>query len=433
MSEEKKKFKIVTLGCRTNQYESQAYQDQLEAMGYVPAKEGEIADISIVNTCTVTESADSSSRHEIRQLAKETAGNKLIVTGCYAERQPDTIQQIGGVTHLIPNRDKENLLNIVFPEEELPEFSIKRFDSHTRAFVKVQDGCNSYCTYCIIPYVRGRSRSRTIDEIVREVESIIANGYKEVVLTGINIGDFDGNRPDGEKADCLADLVRAVDKVSGLERLRVSSIDPDEIDDNLLDAIINGRHTCHSMHMVLQSGSNVILKRMNRKYTRQIFMATADRLRQACPDFTFTTDVIVGFPGETDVDFEETLSVMREIKFAKVHMFPYSDRPRTRAALMPNKVPQEIIKIRKQEILKVSEQIAFELRDNYVGRRMTILTENVDNKAAPGEIAGHTGNFLMVRVKGGKYAANELVEVDLIENTPMGLTGKAVCKENQEF
>lgn len=425
MNVEKKKFKIVSLGCRTNQYESQAYQDQLEAMGYVAAQEGEIPDISIVNTCTVTESADSSSRHEIRQLAKKAQGGKLVVTGCYAERQPELVKEIGGVTHVVSNRDKENLLEAVFPETELPEFSIKRFDSHTRAFVKVQDGCNSFCTYCIIPYVRGRSRSRTIDEVLREVESLIANGFKEVVLTGINVGDFDGNRPEGEDADTLADLVRAVDQVPGLHRLRVSSIDPDEVDDNLLDAIIRGRHTCHSMHIVLQSGSNVILKRMNRKYTRQIFMDTVDRLRNACPDFTFTTDVIVGFPGETDADFEETLAVMREVKFAKVHMFPYSDRPRTRSALMPNKVPQEVIRERKQEVLRVAEQIAFDLRNDYIGRRMTVLTESVD-KHFPDEISGHTDNFLMVRVQDSGLTSNELIDVQLTENTPSGLIGKPI-------
>lgn len=422
-SDKNKTFKIVTLGCRTNQYESQAYQDQLIGMGYVEAKEGETPDISIVNTCTVTESADSSSRLAIRQLAKQNDGKPLIVTGCYAERQSEIVSQIGGVSHVVPNRNKESLLGTIFPEAELPEFSIKRFEAHTRAFVKVQDGCDSYCTYCIIPYVRGRSRSRTIDEVVRETEALIANGYKEVVLTGINIGDFDGNRNENEKPDCLADLVRAVDKVPGLKRLRVSSIDPDEVDDNLLDAIIHGQRTCHSMHIVLQAGSNVILKRMNRKYTRQIFMNTIDRLKSASPDFTFTTDVIVGFPGETDGEFAETLNVMREVKFAKVHMFPYSDRPRTRAALMPNKVPQEIIRERKQEVLRLSEQIAYDLRNEYIGRRMMVLTESVD-KNHPDEISGHTENFLAVRIQSKTLTSNELVEVDLVENTPSGLIGR---------
>jgi len=428
MEENNKKFKIVTLGCRTNQYESQAYQNQLEGMGFSPAVSGEAADICIVNTCTVTESADSSSRHEIRQLARQNPGAKLVVTGCFAERQPETVRQIEGVSHVVPNRDKEELLNTVFPGMELPEFSIKRFDAHTRAFVKVQDGCNSFCTYCIIPYVRGRSRSRTMQEILTEVEGLISNGFKEVVLTGINIGDFDGNKGEGETPDRLADLVRAVDAVPGLQRLRVSSIDPDEVDDDLLGAIINGKNTCKSMHVVLQSGSNVILKRMNRKYTRQMFMDTVDRLRGACADFTFTTDIIVGFPGETDVDFAETLEVMREVKFAKVHMFPYSDRPRTRSALMPNKVPPEIIKARKQEVLRLSEQIAFELRQNYVGRQMSVLTENGD-KTRPGEISGHTDNFLQVWIPDSNYGPNAIVDVELVENTPDGLIGKVLKKK----
>ncbi len=421
----KKTFKVVTLGCRTNQYESQAYQDQLLQMGYAPAQGDETADLCIVNTCTVTESADSSSRHEIRSLAKRHPGAKIVVTGCYAERNAALLQQIEGVTHVVPNAKKEELLQIVFPEEEIPEFSIKNFDAHTRAFVKVQDGCNSFCTYCVIPYVRGRSRSRTMSDVLQEVEGLVAKGFKEVVLTGINIGDFDGNPAEGEKADRLADLVRAVDKIPGIKRVRVSSIDPDEVDEDLADAILNGEHTCHSMHVVLQAGSNVILKRMNRKYTRQIFLQTVDKLREADPDFTFTTDVIVGFPGETEADFQETLAVMREVKFAKVHMFPYSDRPSTRAALYPNKVPPDIIKARKVEVMRVAEQISFELREEYLNRVMTVLTESREEGNLQ-EIAGHTENFLRVLVQSSTIGPNELVEVLCVQNIPEGLIGKVV-------
>lgn len=419
---ENKKFKLVTLGCRTNQYESQAYTDQLKAMGYVPALADEAADICIVNTCTVTESADSHSRHEIRQLARNNPNAKLVVTGCFAERQPDVVKNIQGVTHVVPNNSKENLLATVFPEEEVPEFSIKHFDAHTRAFVKVQDGCNSFCTYCIIPYVRGRSRSRTLEDIIREAEGLISNGFKEIVLTGINIGDFDG----GGTPHTLADLVRAVDILPGLERLRVSSIDPDEVNDDLMEAIMNGKKTCHSMHVVLQSGSNVVLKRMNRKYTRQIFMDTIDRLRSAAPDFTFTTDVIVGFPGETDVDFEDTLAVMRDVKFAKVHMFPYSERPRTRAALYPNKVSPDVIKERKHQVLRVSESIAFELRQRYIGRRLSVLTENTD-PLRKGEIFGHTENFLSVWVQNATLTPNQIIQVELYKNQPDGLLGRCIA------
>lgn len=413
-----KKFKIVTLGCRTNQYESQAYQNQLEGLGYQQALENEEAEICIVNTCTVTESADSHSRHEIRKLSRENPDSKLVVTGCFAERQPHVIKELGA-TEVVSNKEKENLLKIVLPEQDIPEFSIKNFDSHTRAFVKVQDGCNSFCTYCIIPYVRGRSRSRTRPEILQEVRDLIANGYKEVVITGINVGDYDGNVEPKER---LSDLIRAIDAIPGLERLRLSSIDPDEVDDDLADAILNGRTTCPSMHIVLQSGSNVTLKKMNRKYTRQIFLETIHKMRQAHADFTFTTDIIVGFPGETEEDFQETLDVMKETQFAKVHMFPYSERPRTRAALYPNKVPHELIKERKQILLRQAEQDAFELRQKYVGRTMSVLTEGFQghNEAM---MAGHTANFLNVYFEKAGIGSNQIVSVRLVENTPSGLFG----------
>lgn len=421
-----KTFKIATLGCRTNQYESQAYQDQLIALGYRPAREDEEADVCIVNTCTVTETADLQSKHDVRQLSKENPQAKIVVTGCAAEQNAQIFASIKGVEHVVLNKEKDQLVQTLFPEEDVPEFSIKNFDAHTRAFVKVQDGCNEFCTYCIIPYVRGRSRSRTIPEIIDEVKDLISNGFKEIVLTGINIGDFDGNPAEGMPPHRLVDLVRAVDQVPGLKRLRISSIDPDEIDDELADAVLNGAKTCHSMHIVLQSGSNVVLKRMNRKYTRQIFLNTIDRLRQADPNFTFTTDIIVGFPGETETDFAETMEIMQEVQFAKVHMFPYSERKRTRAALMPNKVPPDVIKKRKQELLRSAEHQAYLLRERFVGQRMTVLTES-GHISRPGEISGHTENFLNVWIT-GDFKSNELIEVDLVENTPQGLIGKFVRK-----
>lgn len=403
-----KKFKIVTLGCRTNQYESQGYTDQLNQMGYSKAQEEEAADLCIVNTCTVTSGADSSSRHEIRKLLKNNPNARIAVTGCMAESAPQDILALGANILLVPNAKKETLVAELFPDvEKLPEFQIHHFDAHTRAFVKVQDGCNSFCTYCIIPYVRGRSRSRQIPEIVREVEGLVRNGYKEVVITGINVGDFDG----GGK---LADLVRAVDRVEGLKRLRISSIDPDEVDEDLTDAVLNGKHTAPSMHIVLQAGSNVVLKRMNRKYTKQMFLETVEMLVQRRPDFTFTTDVIVGFPGETEADFEETCELVRRIRFAKVHMFPYSPRERTRAAQYPNQIDEKTMKRRKNELLRLAEKTAFELRSQFVGKKMEVLLES--------EQFGHTANFLPVIVqKQGR--PNEMVQVELVENSAEGLIG----------
>jgi threonylcarbamoyladenosine tRNA methylthiotransferase MtaB len=417
------KFRVVTLGCRTNQYESQAYQDQLRSLGYTPATGDELADVCIVNTCTITESADSTSRNQVRNLIKQNPGARVVVTGCYADRNPEALYQIEGVTHVVSNKEKETIIEKLFPEADFPEFAIKSFEAHTRAFVKVQDGCESYCSFCIIPYVRGRSRSRTIPDVIREIEELISNGYKEVVITGINVGDYDGNIIEGNPPIRLAELVRAADKISGIERIRLSSISPYEVDDDLIQAILSGKHTCHSMHLALQAGSNVVLKRMNRKYTRQQFLHTVEKIRSSSPDFTFTTDIIVGFPGETDADFEETLEVMSEVKFAKVHMFPYSERERTRAALYPDKVPQHVIKKRKQEVMRASEQIAFELREQYVGRTMKVLTESPDENR-PGGIVGHTENFLNVWIQDNHLTPNQILNVKLLENTPEGLIGK---------
>ena len=421
MAKQIKKFKVVTLGCRTNQYESQVYADQLCKLGYLPAEEGEEAELCIVNTCTVTESADSSSRHQIRGLARRHPGARVIVTGCLAERKPEELKQLPGVDLIVSNKNKEHLLSLVLPDEEIPEFKIDRFEAHTRAFVKVQDGCDSFCTYCILPYVRGRSRSRRLEEILEEVKGLVSNGYKEVVLTGINVGDFDGAPQEEEKPVQLADLVRAVDRIEGIKRVRVSSIDPDEVDDDLADAILNGKNTCPSMHVVLQSGSNVILKRMNRKYTREIFLETVERLKAARPDFTFTTDVIVGFPGESERDFEDTIDVMQKVHFAKVHMFPFSVRERTRAALYPNKIPAEVIQERKQRLLRVAERHAFALRAAYIGQKRSVLFER-DEQNVGG--FGHTDNFLPVLVNDQHIKANDLFEVELISNQPDGLLGR---------
>jgi len=420
-----KQFKIITLGCRTNQYESQAYQRQLEEMGYSRAGTKESADVCIVNTCTVTESADASSRAEIRKLQRENPGAKILVTGCLAERRPDLAKEIPGITHIRSNLEKDRLLEAIFPGEELPEFSIKRFDAHTRAFVKVQDGCNSFCSYCIIPYVRGRSRSRSISEVLREVEGLVASGYKEVVLTGINIGDFDGGEGKGSR---LVELIRAVDEIDGLERIRVSSIDPDEVDDELADAIVESKKTCQSMHLVLQSGSNAVLRRMNRKYTRQIFLDTYQRMLAKSPDFTVTTDIIVGFPGESDIDFEETLELMREVQFAKVHMFPYSERPKTRSARFKDKLSPQVVKERKRVLLSLSKELSFTLREGFLGRRMWVLTEGRDPLA--NGCFGHTGNFLPVHLS-ETLPANELVLVDLVENRDDGFIGRIVQKQER--
>ena len=409
-----KKFKILTLGCRTNQYESAAYADQLHKMGYAPAKEDEEADLCVLNTCTVTRSAEVRSKAKLRQLLSSNPKAKILVTGCMVEQSPDELKQEGLIT-IVPNKQKEKLLQVAFPEEKhLPEFSICNFEAHTRAFVKVQDGCNSFCSYCIIPYVRGRSRCRPITEVLVEVKNLLNNGYKEIVLTGINIGDY----KDGDKN--LADLIRAVDQMEGLKRLRVSSIDADEVDEDLAGAILQGKNTCPSMHIVLQSGSNVILKKMNRKYTRQIFFSIIEKLQKQRPDFTVTTDIIVGFPGESETDFLDTLDAVKKVRFAKVHMFPYSPRERTKAFFFQDRVEDKVIQERKSMLLREAEKVSFDLRQEYVGTQREVLLEQREGDY----ISGHTDNFLRVKIKHPFLRQNEIVSVFLKENLEDGLLGE---------
>lgn len=402
------KFKIITLGCRSNQYESQAYRDQLQELG-LEETDG-CADLCIINSCSVTASAESSSKKQIRQLIEENPGARVVLTGCAATKFS------GDGVIVINNENKENLVADLFPELDAPQFGISRFVGHTRAFVKVQDGCNSFCSYCIIPYVRGRSRSRPFDDIINEVHTLVKNGYREVVLTGINIGDYKW------QDKCFVDLVRAVDGVKGLDRLRISSIDPNDIDDELCDVILNGRVTCSSLHLVLQSGSDFILKRMNRKYDRQMFFDVVDKLRSVDEDFTFTTDIIVGFPGETEEHFQETLDVMDRVRFAKVHMFPFSVREGTRAARFSDFVSKGEQRRRREIILQRAEEHAFALREKYLSKTMLVLTEKVDPSVL-GMIPAHTDNFLKVWVKGDCRQANELIEVQILENNSDGLVG----------
>jgi len=415
-----KRYKVASLGCRTNQYEAKAFENQLQKLGYQEVEENADADICIVNTCTVTHGADKDSRAKVRSMLKKHQNAKVVVTGCMAEAAKEDLLALDSRVEVFLNKDKEKIIEKLFPDiETYPEFNIEQFEGHTRAFVKVQDGCNSFCTYCIIPYVRGRSTSRKIPDIVQEIHKLVDQGYKEIVLTGINIGDFDG---DGQNKR-LSDLVYAVEDIKGVERIRISSIDPDEVEQDLQDAVLNSKKTCPSMHIVLQSGSNTILKRMNRKYTRQMFFETIDRLRELDPNFTFTTDVIVGFPGETEKDFEETLDVIKKVRFAKVHMFPYSRRKRTRAALYTDQVPPEIIQQRKQTLLRLAEKQAFELREEFIGKEANVLLEK---RISPDYIEGHTETFLPVKLFSTSLNRNDLVKVKLVENTPEGFIGKVL-------
>lgn len=414
MAEDKKLFKIVALGCRCNQYEAEAFREQLESIGFREAKENEEATLCLINTCTVTEAADSDSRHEIRKLIRHHQKAKVVVTGCMAERGLDQLNAIEGIHCIVPNAKKESLIAMLFPEETPASFSIRSFSGHTRAFLKVQDGCNSFCSYCIIPFVRGRSRSRKIDEIVSEAEALVKSGYPEIVVTGINVGDFKGDR--GED---LVDLLRALDNVEGLNRIRISSIDPSDISERFLELLSEKNHLCHSLHLVLQSGSNAILKRMNRKYSRELYLQKVHQLQAIDPDFSFTTDIIVGFPGEEESHFEETLSMVKEVQFAKVHFFPFSARAKTRASQFKERVPASVISERKERLSKIAYESAFQFRERFLGRVLTILTER-------GERGGHSDHFIRVSFPPAdlkKYAPNQFIDVKITANHKEFLEG----------
>lgn len=414
MEEPQRRYVVTTIGCRTNQYEAEAFKHQLESLGFVPAQEEEQADLCIIHTCAVTEHAEGSSRHAIRSLVSRHPGSRVVVTGCSAKKNPATLRSIPGVTDVVHDGDVENAIQTLFPEQNIAPFLITRFDDHTRAFVKVQDGCNHFCAYCTVPFLRGPSRSRPLPAIIDEVRSLARGGYQEIVLTGVNLGDY----VDGQMR--LAHLVRSIDEIPEVVRLRLSSINPNEVDELLVEALVTGRATCPSLHLVAQSGSSKVLQRMGRLYTKEQYLQAVQAIRSRCPDWTFTTDIIVGFPGETDEEFADTLDLIQEVQFAKVHSFPYSSRPKTKGARLKDPVPIEVIRDRKNKVQKISESVAYDLRHSFVGRTMVALTER-------GEEGEHrfaqTLNGLPVLLPKADTSPNELLRVRLDSNASCALVG----------
>ncbi len=410
----KKKFKIETIGCKTNQYESQAFCDQLKGLGLICAKDDEEVDICIVNACSVTASADKKSINAINLLRKKHKNARFFLTGCFCKK---LIENLKDDIIYVPNFEKHNLISYIFPDRVIPKFQIKNFEEHTRAFVKIQDGCNSYCTYCVIPYTRGASRSRNPSDILCEVSKLVDNGYKEIVLTGINISQFNSEIT-------FEELIKEIDKIQGLERIKISSIDPIGVSDKLIEILMKSKKMVSSLHMVLQSGSDKILKKMNRKYDSDLFLNNYKKLTSLNSDFTFTTDVIVGFPSETSEDFENTLNIVKEVKFTKVHIFPYSKRPNTAAASFKEHLDKETIETRKNILHEFASKASFERRSLFIGKEMKVLFENTKDNY----FFGHTHNNLLVYVPiSDEIISNTVLNVRLIENTNDYILGE-LCK-----
>jgi threonylcarbamoyladenosine tRNA methylthiotransferase MtaB len=374
--------RLVTLGCKVNQYETQYLKEALELNGYSEAAEGQTADLCVVNTCTVTHEGDAKSRQAIRRLHQSNPDAAIVVMGCYATRDPDTVGKLPGVVRVIT--DKDRLLDDLAPfGVNLRPPGITRFDDHQRAFVKVQDGCLLHCAFCIIPHVRPTLRSRPPDDIAAEVSQLVAGGYREVVLTGIHLGHYGIDTCRGRPKDQWVRLWHLVERLAGLPgdfRLRLSSLEAAEARDDLVRVMAAQPRVCPHLHLCLQSGSDRILARMRRRYTSRGFLERVRRIRAALDQPALTTDIIVGFPGETEEDFEATCRLVREAGLCRIHVFSYSQRQGTTAAALPDDVPPEVKASRRRRLLEIESELQETYLRSLVGRRLEVLVEGADPK-----------------------------------------------------
>lgn len=413
------KFQIYTLGCKVNTYESNVMRDALLNKGYFEVGLKEKADITIINTCTVTNTADSKSMKVIRQAIRRNENAIIIVCGCLVQNKKEEVSKIDGVDIVIGNINKSKIVDYIekYIEEKKQEVDVRNImDTNfepmmlnnfnkTRAFVKIQDGCNNFCSYCIIPYTRGNVRSKDKQSVLKEIQLLVDEGHKEVVLTGIHTGNYGAEFADYKFADLLKDIV----KIDKLERLRISSIEITEINDDVMEVIKENNILVDHMHIPLQSGSDAVLKRMNRKYDKEYFINKIKKLRKIRPNISITTDVIVGFPGETEEEFEETIETIKKIKFTKLHVFPYSKREGTKAAIMDGQVDENIKKKRVKILLQLSKELEYNYMEKFIGKKVIFIPEIAKEEY----IIGHTGNFLNVKYRGNKNDLNKDIEVKI--------------------
>jgi len=391
----------VTLGCKVNQYETQLVKEALAQNGYREAAEDEAADLCVVNTCTVTGTGDAKSRQVIRQLARKNPGTRTLVMGCYATRDPQALSRLPGVFETV--RDKRELPDVLgrLGIVDIPR-GISHFEGRKRAFVKVQDGCILNCTYCIIPQVRPGLSSRSPVDIEEEVRRLIDNGYKEIVISGIHVGHYgvDTTRSKSGLAPFrLWHLFRRLDRIPGSWRMRLSSIEAAEVNDEFISAAADCEHLCPQFHPALQSGSERTLRRMRRRYSIGRFLEKIDRMRERLDHPAFSTDMIVGFPGETDADFDESLAVCRRIGFMKIHIFPYSPRKGTKAAEFPDQLSPALIRERVTELSRLEHDLALSYYRSLAGTPLEILVEHT-SEARPGQVRGTDRRYVPVDVPG---------------------------------
>ncbi len=393
------KFNIITLGCKVNSYESNFMKEALVKNGFSFCNLNEKCDILILNTCTVTDTSDKKSLKEVRRLKRENPNAILVVCGCSVQNDKTKYDDLG-INILMGNINKSNIVSIIekYLDDNTPvEYVAKTRDlpfenmevdisDHTRAYIKIEDGCDNFCSYCIIPFVRGKKRSKDFSLVLREVQHLANNGYKEIVLTGIDTGGYESNGKN------LTDLIHEMSKINGIERIRQSSIEITQINEKFINELKNNKKICDHIHIPLQSGSDSILKLMNRKYDLKYFFDKIDMIRSVRPDISITTDVIVGFPGETEEMFLETMETCKKINFSKIHAFPYSERKGTKASMMDGKVPESVKHERVKKLLELSDSLEKSYYDKFKGKNKDVLIEEVNESGSK----GHTSNYLMV-------------------------------------
>lgn len=434
------KVYFLTLGCRVNQYETDALRSMFLQRGHELADRPEDADCCVVNTCSVTGEADRKSRQMLRKMARLNPDTIVVAAGCSAETTDGKVAAdiIAGTKERLTivdraemlfaekgilTHEKDHVRPAVSKKDEYHDFGSVLSPEGCRAFMKIEDGCDSFCTYCIIPFARGRVASRSFESCIGEARYLAKNGFKEIIVSGIHLCSYGKDR--GEDIMSLARLLKEIDNVEGLERLRLGSLEPISMTDDFIAALKDLKHICPSFHLSLQSGSDTVLKRMNRHYDSKGYASRVRLLRDCFPDMSLTTDIIVGFPGETDEEFEETMNFAKETGFAKIHVFPYSLREGTKAAEM-QQVAHEIKKQREARLLELASQLASDFAVNMTGREETVLVEKTEGMSA----FGYTRNY--VRAEVVSEPEKELPKPgDIVAGTVTGTKGAEVVLKNR--
>ncbi|MFL0581587.1 tRNA (N(6)-L-threonylcarbamoyladenosine(37)-C(2))-methylthiotransferase MtaB [Solibacillus silvestris] len=423
--ERTKTVSLHTLGCKVNHYETEAIWQLFKEQGYERTEFDHQADVYVINTCTVTNTGDKKSRQVIRRAIRQNPDAVICVTGCYAQTSPAEIMAIPGVDIVVGTQDREKMLGYIdqYRNERQPinavrnimknrvyeELDVPAFTDRTRASLKIQEGCNNFCTFCIIPWARGLMRSRDPEEVIRQAQQLVDAGYLEIVLTGIHTGGYGQDFKDYNLAQLLRDLEA---QVKGLKRLRISSIEASQLTDEVIDVLQNSEIVVNHLHIPIQSGSDTVLKRMRRKYTMEFFAERLEKLKIALPDLAVTSDVIVGFPGETEEEFMETYNFIRDHKFSELHVFPYSQRTGTPAARMEDQVDEEIKNERVHRLIALNDQLAKEYASRFEGEVLEVIPEerfkDSDNENL---YVGYTTNYLKVIFEGTEEMVGQLVKV----------------------